>query len=147
MQGSCEHANPSRCDALTAIIPLDRTPGGNCVVKLLAIDAPVPSPDSLGSDVNCKVVTYSSWNLSRRPRCTVVTTWGGVLDWCATISRTQSTSSLLSVPRLLRVSLCAICAAFPPVAVFCLEGCCAHTGETYTCTHVCPLCIFKHSGI
>ena len=48
---------------------------------------------------------------------------------------------------LLRVSLCAIRAAFPPVAVFGQEGCCAHTGKTYTCTHVCPLCIFKHTGV
>ena len=51
---------PLDVDALTAIIPLDCTPGGNRVVKLLAIAAPVPSPDCLGSDVNCKVVTYSS---------------------------------------------------------------------------------------
>ena len=69
---------PLDVDALAAIIPPDRTPGGNCVVKLLAIAAPVPSPDSLGSDVNCKVATFSSWDLSRGPRCTVVTTWGRV---------------------------------------------------------------------
>ena len=47
-------------DALAAIIPPDRTPGGNWVFKLLAIAAPVPSPNSLGSGVTCKVATFSS---------------------------------------------------------------------------------------
>ena len=51
---------PLDVDALAAIIPLDRTLGGNWVVKLLAIAAPVPSPDSLGSGVTCKVATFSS---------------------------------------------------------------------------------------
>ena len=69
----------------------------------------------------------ASWDLSRRPRCTVVTTWGRVLDWCATISRTQSTSSLLSVPRFvaclsLRYSCC-----IP-------AGCCLWPGRML-CTH------------
>ena len=51
---------PLDVDVLAAIIPLDRTPGGNWVVKLLAIAAPVTSPDSLGSGVTCKVATFSS---------------------------------------------------------------------------------------
>ena len=75
-------ALPRDVNALAEITHLDRTPGADFVVQLLAVAAPVPTPDALDSDVICKVATYSSWDQTRGPRCTVVTTWGRVLDWC-----------------------------------------------------------------
>ena len=73
---------PRDVDALAAITALEPIPGGDFSVQLLAIAAPVPTPDVLGAVVRCKVATFNSWNLSRGPVRTVVTTWGDVLEWC-----------------------------------------------------------------
>ena len=71
--------------ALAAIIPPDHTPGGNCVVKLLATAAPVPSPESLGSDVNFARWPRLAAGTCRADLAALSSQRGGawrVLDWC-----------------------------------------------------------------
>ena len=150
VQGSCEHANPSRCRRVDC-----NYPSGSYSWWLVAI---VSSSSWLLLPLSPAPIAWAPTSIARWSHIAAGTCHADLAalssqrgDACWTgVQQFQERKALplcWVYLGLLRVSLCAIRAAFPPVAVFGQEGCCAHTGETYTCTHVCPLCIFKHTGV
>lgn len=88
---------PRDVDALAEIAHLDRTPGADFVIHLLAA-APVPTPDAWAP------TSFARWPRIAAGTCPTSlaarsSQRGGACWTGATISRAQSTSSLISVPK------------------------------------------------